>query len=556
VPQSYLLPASEADWADWAAQWEARGACKGTPALYPHKLSPEDLCGSADESCEELAGAIRRRLGDLESARWNQSATAEEPFGWDYGIQPSILKVLLSSWLRALEDGELLRTLNEFDHVRFCAGGLDSHAAVLRDVCVSSSQVDALVARVSVGNGASLVVESGPERASTDPPTVKTNPALFLLHGWPSSPLEYWGVLRTLRDLSGESADCSKFDVVVPSLPGFGYSAPATRPAPVQSEGELWNISRRGPDIVDLAVWVGAMARTLGYASWDSAHPNTGYAVAGGDYGGLVASVLSQIEQSSELRGVHLAMWPVQPVRPLTLTRTVLSGLTASWSTARGVLRALGLALSERDFERLRHGSTLSILGSLGLHSGYMHQQATFPDTLASTLFGDPLGTAAWVGDKFVAWEATCFDARPGQRFSSPGECLLARYPLLDLLLIVQAHTLHPHAGLRLYRDALRSPRSVTSVLAPNHAPAALLDLGGETLFRVPFQWGRDKYLEVVQEATLPNAGHFAAMEEPVALTADVLRWAMGDGGPLLQQSLVNYLHSRTRGGASRSQEL
>lgn len=370
-------------------------------------------------------------------------------------------------------------------------------------------------------------------------------PLLLLLHGWPSGPSEYLPVLRLLRNLTrsaqtGPSAASSgvvlRFDAVVPALPGFGRSQPLRSSvdagAGVMDDGELWQLRRRGPDAVDLAHWTGALARTLGYVPWEGDAGEAGadgqwpgYYVSGGDYGGLVGSVVAQTESPANLRGVHLSMWPVQARRPSTLLRTALSLLIPA-GPFRDAAGEWGLSLSALDTARLGNGSLLPVLSAIGLHSGYLHQQTTFPDTLAIALESSPTAAAAWVVDKFIAWQQRCFDAREqAGSFSGPGDCLMQLYPLAELLLVLHDHVASPRAPVRLYRDALRSPRFLPTVMAPVTAPVALLDLAEETLFRMPDGWAGDKYTQVRQRGSLTRSGHFAGLVEPEGLTADVLRF-------------------------------
>jgi hypothetical protein len=144
--------------------------------------------------------------------------------------------------------------------------------------------------------------------------------------------------------------------------------------------------------------------------------------------------------------------------------------------------------------------------------------------------------------DKFVAWQQRCFDARlgdPASAFEDPGDCLFKLYPLPDLLLILHDHVFSPRAPVRLYRDALRSPRFLQTALAGVSSPVALLDLAEETLFRMPDAWAGDKYTTIQQRGSLSRSGHFAGLVEPEALTADLLRFLFAREARLSRQSAL-----------------
>lgn len=568
VPERYLAPQSEAEWRTWAGQWQAHEQCQGADPLEPAvRAVPGGLWDReslAGRGLTELTRRIKAGLADLP----DESLPGSGPHGWDYGMQTPFLRELGARWLAALEPGSdgapgvLEVAASAFPAQTACVAGLHTFMLRLDKVRLPVGAVRQLVKtslEAARGPGRAFDQEAllaGPRAladldaaaarlaAHRERAAAGKRPLLVLLHGWPSGPAEYLPVLRALASLNetargdgaagGGSLDAwIELDVVAPALPGFGGSAPAlprgAGAALGSDDQELWSLRRRGPDAVDLAHWLAAVPRALGYAAWGStgraSTPAGGYFVAGGDYGGLVAGVLGQVERDPALLGVHLSMWPIQAQRPLTLARTALTALLPA--ALRPAARALGAALDAADTERFGNGSLASVIGDLAMQSGYLHHQATFPDTLAAALRGNPLGTAAWVLDKLIVWTAPCFRAR-GAPFASPGACMLARYPLAPALLMVHDHLRSVRAPLRLYRDALRSPRSITSLAAAVPARAALLSLEQETLFRVPFAWAGDKFVSVAQTAALPGSGHFAGLEAPRPLLADVLRFVVG----------------------------
>ena len=170
---------------------------------------------------------------------------------------------------------------------------------------------------------------------------------LLLTHGWPGSIVELLKVIGPLTDpvaYGGDVAD--SFDVVLPSLPGFGFSG--------KPSGTGWTVPRIA------AAWAELMTR-LGYTRW---------AAQGGDWGAVVTTALGAMRPEG-LLGIHLN---TQYVFPAQLPET----LSAE--------------------ERAAADSLTLYLGDLG---GSNHLQATKPETVGIALADSPAGQAAWIYEKF-----------------------------------------------------------------------------------------------------------------------------------------------------------
>jgi epoxide hydrolase len=176
---------------------------------------------------------------------------------------------------------------------------------------------------------------------------------LLLTHGWPGSVVEFLDVLGPLTDPrahGGHPGDA--FHLVIPSLPGFGFSTPLRGPG--------WDTNRVA------RAWAELMRR-LGY---------TRYGAQGGDTGSVVSPALGRFDPEHVV-GVHsnglAAFTPLEPAEQ--------DGLTAA-ERAR-------LAAAE---ERVRDGTAYAVL------------QATRPQTLAYGLTDSPAGQLAWIVEKFQEW--------------------------------------------------------------------------------------------------------------------------------------------------------
>ena len=173
---------------------------------------------------------------------------------------------------------------------------------------------------------------------------------LLLLHGWPGSPVEFWQLLGPLSDPAGHGADSAPaFDVVVGTLPGFGFGGQPREPG--------WGLTRIAEAFHTL------MTGVLGYRR---------YGVQGGDIGGLVAARLGSLHPEA-LIGIHanflLAQPPGQP------------GPGDEETVAR-------LA----EFQRTEFA--------------YAQVQGTKPDSLTLAQSDSPAGLAGWILEKFHAWSA------------------------------------------------------------------------------------------------------------------------------------------------------
>ena len=170
---------------------------------------------------------------------------------------------------------------------------------------------------------------------------------LLLTHGWPGSNADYLKLIGPLTDpvaFGGDAAD--SFDVVIPSMPGFGFSGKPT--------GTGWTVERTA------AAWADLMER-LGYDRW---------AAQGGDWGGVVTSTLAATEPHG-LLGIHLHSayaFPAQlPEIPTPEEQLALQGLAR-------------------------------YAGELG---GSNHLQGTKPETVGIALADSPAGQAAWLYEKY-----------------------------------------------------------------------------------------------------------------------------------------------------------
>ena len=173
---------------------------------------------------------------------------------------------------------------------------------------------------------------------------------LIVTHGWPGSVAEFVDVVDDLAD--PDDADAPAFHVVVPSLPGFGYSdKPATTG---------WGTEKIA------AAWVELMGR-LGYDE---------FVAHGGDWGGVITTILGG-RFPAHVLGIHTTLAQAPP----GLSTDGLTATERSWTE------------ETRHFWRHR--------------AAYAKQQATRPQTIGYSLVDSPVGLLAWILDKFAEWSDT-----------------------------------------------------------------------------------------------------------------------------------------------------
>jgi pimeloyl-ACP methyl ester carboxylesterase len=258
---------------------------------------------------DDLLDDLRARI---RATRWPPPA----PGGpWAQGADLEYLRALLAYWADGFDWRARERELNSFSHFRAELDGVRVHFVHERS---------------PGGDGIPLV----------------------LTHGWPSAFVEYLGLVPLLRD---------RFDLVLPSLPGYGFSE---RPA----RSSYRDVARR---------WH-ALMQGLGYER---------YGVGGGDFGAGVATVMA-LDEPERVLGVHLTNLEPAPADE----------------------RAPGAAEQAYLDENRRWAE---------VERGYSAIQSTKPQTVAYGLADSPAGLAAWVLEKWRSWTDSGgdLDARFGRDF-------------------------------------------------------------------------------------------------------------------------------------------
>ncbi len=276
---------------------------------------------------------------------------------------------------------------------------------------------------------------------------------LMLIHGWPGSIWEFEKLIGPLTH--PKDKDSPAFDVIIPSLPGFGYSAPTT------TRG--WGPQRMARALVVL------MDR-LGYSR---------YGIQGGDWGSAIAQQMAY-QAPTHVIGLHLNLIFMPPPNQEALAK-----------------------MSDAERKRYSYFDREE--------SSFFFLQASEPQTLAYALTDSPVGWLAWMIGKFQLLT------------DNNGDFLTA----VDRDTFLTNVTLYWATGtigsaMRIYRED-RLTREAMLPTPHLETPVAYADFPKEVAVP-PFGWITETY-NIVQETSMPKGGHFAALEQPDLLIADLRKF-------------------------------
>lgn len=287
---------------------------------------------------------------------------------------------------------------------------------------------------------------------------------LLMTHGWPGSIVEFADIAGPLTDPRGHGGDpADAFHLVLPSIPGFGLSGPTKQTG--------WELKRV------VAAFAELMAR-LGYAR---------YGVQGGDWGAAISRELGRTRPDAVM-GVHLNLLP-----------------DSFQASEPGADELEELSPGERE-RALASWKRLQAWSSE--RQGYADVQSTRPQTLAYGLTDSPVGQLAWIVEKFKEWT----DSRDRPEDAVDRDRMLTNVTLYWL-------TATAGSSARIYYERAhadywgRPPE-------PSMTPTALAVFPRDNF--IPLRHIADRTNTIMQWTEYERAGHFAAMEQPELLVADV----------------------------------
>jgi len=288
---------------------------------------------------------------------------------------------------------------------------------------------------------------------------------LIVTHGWPGSVLEQLKIIDPLTDPAMHGASASDaFHVVIPSMPGYGFSAKPT------SAG--WGPERMG------RAWAELMKR-LGY---------TRYVAQGGDVGALVTDVMGR-QAPAGLAGIHLSLLAGAPF--------------------------IVDHLPKKTEQEIAAHKALATFTTDGF--GYFQEQVTRPQTIGYSLLDSPVGLAAWMldhdTDSYTKISRAFVDGKPTGN--------LTRDHILDNITLYWLTGTGASSARWYWETGRAGARAAGAPPPPVKVPVAFTSFPGE-IFPAPRSWIETTYPGVAYYNEAERGGHFAAWEEPAVFTSEL----------------------------------
>jgi len=339
-----------------------------------------------------------------------------ESADWSYGADWNYMKSLAEYWVSQFDWKKAQANLNRYPQFQAMVEGYDIHFYYVK------------------GRGA------------------KTVP-LILTHGWPGSVFEFLEGIGPLSDpekYGGSAADA--FDVIVPSIPGFGFSSKPKQPIGPPTTARLWHT---------------LMTSVLGYSK---------FGAQGGDWGNAITVVLAR-DFPQSIIGIHL-------------------------NAAGGAVPPGNLSDEEKEWQQATTAYRTQELD-------YFNEQQHKPGTVAFALYDNPLGTAAWIVEKFKVWSDS------GKNIES----VFTKDQLLTNIMIYLV-TDTVATAVWFYRGALDD--RATPARGKMETPVGFASFPGEMRPLNPPRTVLERNFNLVHYAKMPRGGHFACLEQPQLFVEDV----------------------------------
>jgi microsomal epoxide hydrolase len=279
---------------------------------------------------------------------------------------------------------------------------------------------------------------------------------IVLTHGWPGSVFEFQEAIGPLTDPAkyGGSPD-DAFDVVVPSIPGFGFSSKPKAPIGPPTTARLWHELMRS---------------VLGYQK---------FGAQGGDWGSSITTALARTYPDS-LIGIHL--------------------------NGGGGPAGSGADLSdeERNWQRVSAAYRAAEID-------YFNEQQHKPGTVSFALYDNPLGTAAWIAEKFRVWTDS----------GSALEPVVSKDQILTNVMIYLV-TDTAATGVWFYRGSADDPSGAAARPGKIEVPTGFASFPAEMPMLNPPRSVLERGFNLVRYTKMPRGGHFACLEQPQLFVDDV----------------------------------
>ena len=357
----------------------------------------------------------------IQETRWPYSVGEDS---WDYGVPLSWLSEMADYWANEWDWEVVASEMDQWDHRKIEIEGLPLHFVHA-------------------------------------PASVSDAPALVLTHGWPWTFWDYRYLIGPLSrpeefGFEGQQA----FNVIVPSLPGFGFSVP---------------LARSGVDVSEIArVWVSLMVEHLGYDK---------FCAFGGDWGALITAHLAHA-YPEKLIGAHLGL-------------ALIPGLDRR-------------NLNENDFAESEKWMISRNQESLPHISSHIAVHVQDPQTLGYALTDSPMGTAAWIWERRRNWSDCGGDIE--NAFDREHLCTTAA---------LYWCTGSINSSLRIYHEHFRKPWPVVHEKKPLLSAPTGIAAFPKDVVHLPRKI-LEEYCNLKRYTLMPRGGHFGPVEAPEELAFEI----------------------------------
>ncbi|KPJ14867.1 Juvenile hormone epoxide hydrolase [Papilio machaon] len=394
-----------------------------------------------------------------------------ENTGFTYGFNTNFLTRVLDYWKNNYNFKDREQFFNKYNHFKTKIQGLDIHYIHVKPKV-------------------------------TDDITVVP---LLMMHGWPGSVREFYEIIPKLTNPVPEHNFV--FELIIPSIPGYGFSQGAVRP---------------GLSTSKMAIVMANLMKRVGHEK---------YYVQGGDVGHSVGSVMATLFPDKVL-GFHTNF----PTVSFNSVANLCIFFASVWPSL-----IVEPELKSRMYPLSDHASRILE------ESGYMHIQATKPDTIGAALTDTPAGLAAYILEKFSTW------TNPEYKTAGDGKLHLfkSNCHLLDNVMVYWV-TNSITTSVRAYAESLNKKElDLKFDEIPTLVPTWGIKFKHELIFH-PDSMLRLKYKNYFHSTVVEDGGHFAAFENPTIMATDIyqavdtFRQFHDNGGAQKPAEDVNYKTATT----------
>ena len=417
-------------------------AQQNTPGAAARAADQTDIRPFKVNIPEEALTDLRRRIA---ATRWPGKELVEDA---SQGVQQAMLRELARYWATEHDWRKAETKLNALPQFTTEIDGVDIHF-----IHVKSQHENAL--------------------------------PLLITHGWPGSVIELLNVVGPLTDPTAHGGDAEDaFDLVLPSLPGFGFSG---QPAELG-----WDPGRVG------RAWAELMKR-LGYNR---------YVAQGGDIGANVTDAMGRLAPTG-LLGIHLNFLSAFP---FAVGAALFGGLVPA-----GLFKRIAIAVIANRAEK-KEPVALDALAAL-FRRGYFVEMPEHPQTIGYALTDTPVGMAAWMldhdADSYEKISQAFLDGQPAGG--------LTRDRIVDNMTLYWL-TNTATSSARLYWENFRTifAAIASGEKSPELTVPVAFTVFPDEIFQTPRSWAEEVYPNLIYFSDADKGGHFAAWEEPEIFASEL----------------------------------